>query len=86
MNFAAKENPLLKNASLILVWSCMAIVLFVPIRSPFYYYDEGFAVFNATRVIGGDIPYKDFWAIYPPGQVYILATLFWIFGISLCSS
>lgn len=33
--------------------------------------------------MNGDVPYRDFWAIYPPGQFYALATLFRIFGTNL---
>jgi 4-amino-4-deoxy-L-arabinose transferase-like glycosyltransferase len=51
-------------------------------KTPFNY-DEGFAVFNATRVMDGDVPYRDFWAIYPPGQFYALAAIFRIFGATL---
>lgn len=46
-------------------------------------YDEGFAVYGAVRSLAGDLPYRDFWTIYAPGQFYVLATLFQIFGESL---
>jgi hypothetical protein len=62
------------------------LILLIPIKTPFSIYDEGFAVFNATRIMNGDIPYKDFWAIYPPGQFYTLAILFKTFGTSLLVS
>ncbi|MCB0510894.1 MAG: glycosyltransferase family 39 protein, partial [Bacteroidetes bacterium] len=58
----------------------------IQIKTPFGVYDEGFAVFNATRIMNGDIPYKDFWAIYPPGQFYTLAILFKTFGVSLLAA
>ncbi len=32
------------------------------------------------RVLHGDVPMRDFWAIYPPGQAYVLAALFGVFG------
>jgi hypothetical protein len=82
----AKNADLLHHVPLLLIFLCLLIVLFIPIRTPFYYYDEGFAVFNATRVMGGEIPYKDFWAIYPPGQLYVLASLYKAFGVSLLIS
>ena len=31
----------------------------------------------------GEVPYRDFWAIYPPGQFYALAAIFRAFGTSL---
>lgn len=61
-------------------------VLLIPMRIPFNIYDEGFAVFNATRVMAGEVPYRDFWAIYPPGQFYMLAGVFKVFGTSLLVS
>lgn len=65
---------------------CMFIILLIPIKTPFNAYDEGFTVFNATRVMNGDVPYRDFWAIYPPGQFYLLAAIFKIFGINLLTA
>jgi hypothetical protein len=61
----------------------MLCVLCAQIKTPFLYYDEGFAVFNATRIMEGDVPYKDFWTIYPPGQFYVLAAIFKTFGTNL---
>ncbi len=46
-------------------------------------YDEAISVYGAERVLNGDVPYRDFWTIYPPGQFYTLATLFKIFGPSI---
>jgi hypothetical protein len=46
-------------------------------------YDEGFILFDATRILDGDIPHRDFYTIYGPGQIYVLAILYKIFGISV---
>jgi hypothetical protein len=46
-------------------------------------YDEGLALTGAMRVAAGQIPHRDFYANYGPGQFYILAGLFKIFGESL---
>jgi len=43
-------------------------------------YDEGLALFGADRVLRGDVPYRDFWTIYGPGNFYALAALFHVFG------
>src|SRR6185436_15604697 len=48
--------------------------------------DEGFAVYNAERVMDGDLPYRDFRANYAPAQFYTLAWLFRAFGPSLTVS
>jgi hypothetical protein len=46
-------------------------------------YDEGLIVYGAARVMNGDIPHRDFWTLYAPGQFYVLAGLFKLFGTSL---
>src|SRR5437879_10994456 len=51
--------------------------------SPVNIQDEGFAVYGATRVLNGEIPYRDFLIEYPPGIFYLLASVFKIFGTSL---
>jgi len=72
-------------ASLLLVPAALAILL-APLRSPFNLYDEGLAVLNGARVLQGELPYRDFWTIYPPGQSIALAALFKTFGASLLIS
>ena len=49
-------------------------------RPPVLIYDEGLALYGAIEVLHGSVPYRDFWAVYPPGQFYTLAALFWLFG------
>lgn len=46
-------------------------------------YDEGFVLFDAWRILNGDVPYRDFWTQHAPGQFYLLAALFKIFGPSV---
>ena len=46
-------------------------------------YDEGIAAVGAMRVLGGDLPYRDFWTVYPPGQFYLLALVYRLVGPSL---
>lgn len=48
-----------------------------------YHYDEGIVAYGATRIMDGEIPYRDFWTLYSPGVFYALAGVFKIFGISL---
>ena len=45
--------------------------------------DEGCALYGALRVLAGDLPYRDFWSVYSPGQMYLLAGAFKVFGASL---
>lgn len=46
-------------------------------------YDEGIVLTGAMRVAAGQIPHRDFYFIYGPAEIYILAGLFKIFGPSL---
>ncbi|MGK2937285.1 MAG: hypothetical protein ACSLFR_05725, partial [Solirubrobacteraceae bacterium] len=45
--------------------------------------DEGLMLQAAGRIADGQVPYRDFWWFYPPGQAYLLAGLQEIFGPSL---
>jgi hypothetical protein len=45
--------------------------------------DEGLMLQAASRIAHGQLPYKDFWWFYPPGQPYLLAALWKVFGPSL---
>lgn len=45
--------------------------------------DEGLMLQAAARIVHGEVPYRDFWWFYPPGQPYLLAGLWGIFGPSL---
>jgi len=38
------------------------------------------ALAGAERVLAGQVPYRDFWTMYAPGQFYLLAFLFALFG------
>src|SRR4051794_17785239 len=46
--------------------------------------DEGYFVQQATRLLHGQVPYRDFETLYSPGLVYLHAALFaWLGGPSL---
>ena len=45
--------------------------------------DEGLMLQAAARIAGGQVPYRDFWWFYPPGQPYLLGFLWQVFGPSL---
>lgn len=62
-----------------------AIFLSVAGRQPISLYDEGLAILGAARVLDGDVPYRDFWALYPPGVFYTLAGVFRVFGASIAA-
>lgn len=45
--------------------------------------DEGLMLQAAARIADGQVPYRDFWWFYPPGQPYLLALIWKIHGPSL---
>ena len=57
--------------------------LYPTMIAPLNIYDEGIIVYGATRVMHGEIPYRDFWTQYSPGQLYALAGLFRLFGVQI---
>jgi hypothetical protein len=46
-------------------------------------HDEGLMLQAAARISGGQLPYRDFWWNYGPGQPFVLAGLWKVFGPSL---
>ncbi len=40
----------------------------------------GKIIVGGLRILDGDIPYRDFWTMYAPGQFYLVAALFRVFG------
>jgi hypothetical protein len=59
------------------------IVLYLGMNRGFDFYDEGLILVGAMRVAAGQIPHRDFYANYGPGQFYTLAWLFDLFGRSI---
>ena len=54
-----------------------------PVGLSLYLYDEGIRVFIAQSILAGDIPYRDFYCPYGPGELYWMAGLFKVFGTQL---
>jgi hypothetical protein len=46
-------------------------------------YDEAITLFGAERVLRGDVLHRDFYALYGPGQFYVVAWLYKLFGTSV---
>lgn len=44
--------------------------------------DEGYILYGAKRLLEGQILYRDFFQFYPPGDFYLLALMYKIFGYS----
>ncbi|MBU1628042.1 glycosyltransferase family 39 protein, partial [bacterium] len=66
----------------------LVLVIFeVLYLSLFYNYginllDEGYLLNSTSRILNGEVPYKDFYTPYPPGTYYLTAFIFKIFGVS----
>jgi len=56
------------------------VILFLGMDRGFDAYDEGLILVGAMRVAAGQVPHRDFYANYGPGQFYTLAALFHLFG------
>ena len=59
------------------------LFLLVRISRPPVVYDEGLILAGADRLLLGEIPFKDFWNTHPPGQIWLVAGLFRVFGESM---
>ena len=68
---------------LLLLFAAGAAVSGVGLRLGIQPNDEGLMLQAAARIADGQVPYRDFWWFYPPGQPYLLAGLQEIFGTSL---
>jgi hypothetical protein len=68
------------GAALALATAALMAPSFRAAGSPF---DEGILVSFPTRALAGDLPYRDFETFYGPGEPYLVAGLFRVFGASL---
>jgi hypothetical protein len=56
---------------------------YVGLIAPINIQDEGYIVNGATRILAGQVPYRDYLFMYGPGQLYALALVFRTGGGSL---
>ena len=74
----------LSHRSEALILFLLAILCLTPVGlTGMDLFDEGIRLHGAERVLNGDFPYHDFYAIYGPAQFYWPALLFKIFGINV---
>lgn len=55
-------------------------VMLMSLPALFWGLPDGKAINGGLRILDGEIPYRDFWTMYAPGQFYLVAVLFWTFG------
>src|SRR5713101_6713660 len=56
------------------------VVLFLAMHRDLSIFDEGIILTDAMLVLHGEIIHRDFYSSYGPGQYYIIAGLFRLFG------
>jgi len=62
-----------KYSILLLFVALCSIPIFITFNRGINYFDEGYMLEGARRVISGELPYRDFHFIYTPITIYILA-------------
>ena len=79
-----RRAPARGPAALALVVFAFAVVLAaVTILDGVGPHDEGLILAAAGRIAAGQLPYRDFWSNYGPGEPVLLAGLVKLFGPSL---
>ena len=82
MNLSVSPRVLRAITALLLMTGAL-VYLQTGLYSPLNIYDEGIIVYGSVRVMDGQVPYRDFWTQYSPGQLYVLAALFGTLGKSI---
>jgi len=72
-----------KRALIALLFAGAALISGVTLLEGVQPNDEGLMLQAAARIADGQVPYRDFWWFYPPGQPYLLGGLWELFGPSL---
>jgi hypothetical protein len=49
-------------------------------------FDEGLFLYEAKRILDGDVIYRDFFEIITPSSLYVMALLFKVFGTSMATA
>jgi hypothetical protein len=84
-NFVEQQGKNLRGtliqAAFIFLTAYLILFFGMPLRPNIY--DEGIVLTASMRVAAGQLPHRDFYAIYGPAQFYILAGLFKLFGESI---
>ena len=82
-NRSAAGSLLRRSAPGVALWLLGLLVGAITLRNWIQLNDEGLMLQAAARTANGEIPYRDFWWFYPPGQSYLLAAVWKLFGASL---
>ena len=83
--FVAKERRIVRARVLTggLVFLLSYAILFLGMTRRPSIFDEGIVLTAGMRVAAGQVPHRDFYILYGPAQLYLLAGLFKLFGQSI---
>jgi hypothetical protein len=75
----------LKDAAALLAVLALTAIIYGALfnRESVLSYSIGYNLYSATRILAGEVPYRDFHTLYPPETLYLNARLFQWFGVSL---
>ncbi|MCD6572828.1 MAG: hypothetical protein J7K95_01870 [Thermoplasmata archaeon] len=84
--FMAVKEKVDKINPILLVMTLFMIFLLLPLAT----YNRTSAgedmaeyINNPLRVINGELPYRDFWLLFPPGEVFLPALIYRVFGLNI---
>jgi hypothetical protein len=81
---AASSQKLRENLA-----TAAVVVITLPVFGVLFYretalsYSIGYNLYGASRILNGEVPYRDFHTLYPPATIYLNALLFKVFGTYL---
>ena len=78
---ADKPRPRIITVAVLFVLAMFCLILFM--ERNINVYDEGIILSGAARAMDGAVIHRDFYTNYGPGQFYVLAALFKMFGASV---
>ena len=74
-----------KSIFLIIIWILSAVYVFTFVDRGWIPHDDGSLAQMAERVLGGELPHRDFDEIYTGGLSFLYAVAFKILGLKLIS-
>ena len=73
-----------RNITVNLLLTALAALYFFPfVNRGLIFFDEGYMIHFAQRIVQGQVPYYDFFIQYTPGFFYLLALSFKLFGTTV---
>ena len=86
MSFTQFKNKYNIINPVLISFTLLAIFIILPLLTYKYVFpggDMGELVDNAFRAYKGELPYRDFWLLFTPGEVFLPALIYKIFGVNI---